>query len=634
MVDRNKICFILCTNDEQQLDECMMYLSLLHVPDGFSVDVVTVWDAKSMASGYNEGMCSSDAKYKIYLHQDTFIVEPFFLDKLIKIFKKNPKVGMVGIVGAPKLSKDGVMWHEPRCGNFYRLDELAEAGFDGIEKVKKGIKEVEAVDGFLMATQYDLPWREDIFHGFDFYDVSQCLEFRRAGYRIVVPGQKTNWVIHSCGAPGFWDYEKNRKILLREYPEIAAGQQHRKRILFLHSKQIRSIGIAVALTQLGHNVFIPAVEITLENGGSADLRDQEAAEELLEEGHYDLAVTYDFSQGLSNACQNFRVPYYAWVYDSPLMGLYSKEALHEVNFISVFDRKQYDRLKPLGLKHLFYLPLAPEIDNFGAVHIGKRDEKKYTCDVSFVGRLYNNRGFEEIFDDEGAGYLKEARGIIEEMGCVWKEGVSIFDKASEGLIDYMASKQSEDTWESWNISRRYFCESMRLARKCNEVERVKILEALQEKFPVVLYADASAKQVLKSITVKPWLDYGTEMPKVFYLSKINLNITSRSIESGIPLRVWDIMAVGGFCLTNYQPELEEYFEIGKDLEVYHDLKEMEEKIAYYLANDDKRIRIAINGYKKVREKHSLKTRIMEMLDVVFGKDGGLDEPECGDVEKS
>ena len=156
MVDRNKICFILCTNDEQQLDECMMYLSLLHVPDGFSVDVVTVWDAKSMASGYNEGMCSSDAKYKIYLHQDTFIVEPFFLDKLIKIFKKNPKVGMVGIVGAPKLSKDGVMWHEPRCGNFYRLDELAEAGFDGIEKVKRGIREVEVVDGFFFATQYDL----------------------------------------------------------------------------------------------------------------------------------------------------------------------------------------------------------------------------------------------------------------------------------------------------------------------------------------------------------------------------------------------------------------------------------------------------------------------------------------------
>ena len=108
------------------------------------------------------------------------------------------------------------------------------------------------------------------------------------------------------------------------------------------------------------------------------------------------------------------------------------------------------------------------------------------------------------------------------------------------------------------------------------------------------------------------------MPKVFYLSRINLNITSRSIESGIPLRIWDILAVGGFCLTNYQPELEDYFEIGKDLEVYHDLKELEEKIAYYLEHEDERLRIAVNGYKKVRDGHNLKIRMRKVLDLVFG----------------
>lgn len=625
MIDKHKICFILCTNDEQQLQECMMYLSLLHIPEGYRMDVVTVTDASSMAFGYNEAMHSSDAKYKVYLHQDTFIVEPFFLDHLLNIFRKDSKIGMVGMVGAEKLSKDGVMWHEQRCGNFYRLEELAKSGFDGITHLKRGKKEVEAVDGLLMATQYDLPWREDIFHGFDFYDVSQCMEFRRAGYKIVVPAQKDNWVIHSCGAPTFWHYEENRKILLQEYPEIALGQRDRKRILFLHSRQIKSIGIASALTQLGHNVLIPAVEITLENGGNADQKDQEAVEELLEEGHYDLAVTYDFSQGMSNACQNFQIPYYSWVYDSPLMGLYSKEALNEVNYISVFDRKQYERLSNLGLKHLFYLPLAPEIDNFGAVHIGRRDEKKYASKVSFVGRLYNNRGFEEIFDEDGKEYLEEAQQIIDEMNCAWKENTTIFGKASEALITYMASKQPKDTWEAWNVDKRFYCESMRLVRKCNEVERVRILETLQNKFPIVLYADDSAKEVLKSVTVKPWLEYGTEMPKVFYLSKINLNISSRSIESGIPLRVWDIMAVGGFCLTNYQPELEEYFEIGKDIEVYHDLQELEEKITYYLRHEEQRVRIAINGYKKVREKHSLKARMAQVLDIIFHLYSGSDK---------
>lgn len=618
MTDKHKICFIICTNDERQLEECMMYLSFLHIPEGCKTEVITVTDAASMTAGYNEAMRSSNAKYKIYLHQDTFIVERLFLDFLLKLFQKHPKIGMAGTVGAEKLSGDGVMWHEQRCGNFYRLDEFRKEGFDNIEQFKRGHREVEVIDGLLMATQYDLPWREDVFDGFDFYDVSQCMEFRRAGYKIAVPAQKGNWVIHDCKAPAFWHYNKYRKLLLREYPEIANACQGRKRILFLNSKQIISAGIPTALTQLGHNVTIPDYQVTLETGVGADRLDQETVEEILEEGHYDLTVTYDFSQGVSNACQAFGIPYYAWVYDSPLMGLYSREAQNEVNYISVFDKKQYERLGNLGLKHLFYLPLAPETDNFGAVHIGKRDEKKYSEDVSFVGSLYNNRGFEEIFDRDGERYLKEAEAVIEGMDCVWNHGVTIFGRASEELVRYMSSRLSEDTWKSWNIDKRYYCESMRLVRKCNETERIRILEALMEKYSITVYADESAKKLLKSKKVRPWLDYGTEMPKVFYLSRINLNITSRSIESGIPLRIWDILAVGGFCLTNYQPELEDYFEIGKDLEVYHDLKELEEKIAYYLEHEDERLRIAINGYKKVREGHNLKIRMRKVLDLIFG----------------
>lgn len=619
MADKYKICFIICSNDELQLQECMLYLSLLHIPEGYQTDVVVVTEAVSMAAGYNEAMQMSDAKYKIYLHQDTFIVEPLFLDYLLKIFRKDRKIGMIGMVGAEKLSKDGVMWHEPRCGGFYRLEEMVRNGLDkdSFVRIKRGVKEVEAIDGFLMATQYDLLWREDIFQGFDFYDVSQCMEFRKVGYKLVVPAQKTDWVIHACGAPAFWNYNAEREIFLQEYPEIVDSGKNRKRVLFLHSRQIRLIGLPFALTQLGHNVTIPNMEVTLEDGDSINQGEKEAVEELLEEGHYDLAVTYDFCQAVSNACQSFSVPYYAWVYDSPFMGLYSKEALNEVNYISVFDKKQYERLRVLKLKHLFYLPLAPEIDNFGAVHIGKRDEKKYSCDVSFVGRLYNNRGFEEIFDEKDKVFLAEAEEVIRQMDCTWNETTTIFGKASEELIDFMSSKQPEDIWKRWNVDKRYYCESMRLVRKCNEIERIQILGALQNKFSIVLYADESAKQILKDMDVRSWLDYGSAMPKVFYLSKINLNITSRSVESGIPQRVWDIMSVGGFCLTNYQPELEEYFEIGRDLEVYHNLKELEEKIAYYLAHEEERIRIAINGYKRVREKHSLKMRLEQALEIIM-----------------
>ncbi len=43
-----KFCFILCTNDELQLEECTLYLSLLHIPEGYETDMITVSDAVSM----------------------------------------------------------------------------------------------------------------------------------------------------------------------------------------------------------------------------------------------------------------------------------------------------------------------------------------------------------------------------------------------------------------------------------------------------------------------------------------------------------------------------------------------------------------------------------------------------------
>ena len=607
-----KICFIICSNNQQYLEECLLYLSLLKVPKGYETEVLAIQDASSMTAGYNEGMKASDAKYKVYLHQDTFITEKTFLEKILRIFQKDKSIGMIGMIGAPKLSKDGVMWHKERCGNFYRLDEMLEGGVTGISKIKKGWQEVEAVDGLLMATQYDLPWREDILKGWDSYDVSQCLEFRRKGYKIVVPAQKKSWTIHACGAPSYWDYEKNRQIILREYPEIEESAKNR-RILFLHSQTISLMGIPCGLLELEDDVFVPNYKITL---SAYILAERELIEEELEEGHYDLVCTYDFCPSVSAACESMKVKYLAWVYDSPLLELYMEQAKNSCNYIMVFDKKQWERLQSRKLPHLFHLPLATEVGVFGDVVVTKRDEKKYKAEVSFVGRLYNKRGFEQLFEPDDEAFKLEAEQLAASTRCEWKEDSSFFGKSSKELVDFMSGKEQKELWELYDIDRQYYCESMRIARKCNEMERVAILNKIAEKHQVVLYTEDTSIDMLPNVTIRPWVDYWGEMPKVFYISKINLNITSRSIESGIPQRIFDIMAVGGFVLTNYQPELEDYFEIGVDLEVFHDMEEMEEKIQYYLTHEEQRVRIGINGYKKVREKHTYKERLMQALQYI------------------
>jgi spore maturation protein CgeB len=612
--NEHKICFIICTNDEQQLQECLLYLSLLKVPEGYETELLTITDAKSMTSGYNEAMNASDAKYKIYLHQDSFIVKRDFLDEMLKLFKKDKKIGMMGIVGAEKLSKDGVMWHEQRCGNFYRLDELIKGGYDSIVHLKRGIKEVEVIDGFFMATQYDIPWREDLLDGWDFYDVSQCMEFRRAGYKIVVPGQKEVWVNHVCGAPSFWHYNQYRELVLGEYPEIKENQPGRLRIAFIHSTQIKLIGLPFALQEMGHSVTIPEGQVELNIRRQCDV---DTVEEILEEGHYDLVVTYDFSSGVAEACDNMGVKYYAWTYDSPLMALYSEQALLDSCYISVFDKKQLERLQYRGMKHLFHLPLASEVETFGSVSIKKRDEKKLITDISFVGRLYDKRGYERLFGEGDEKLQKEADALVASLNCVWDGKTDLFGQASDELIAHIISKEPKENWKEWHIDKRYYAESLMLIRRCNELERIKILNFLAEKYKITLYSDDSEKPMLKNVVVRPWVDYLQEMPKVFYLSKINLNISSRSIESGVPQRVWDILSVGGFCLSNYQPELEDYFEFGKDLDVFHNLEELDEKVAYYLKHEEERVRIAINGYKKMRKYHDIKARLTKALEYIY-----------------
>ncbi len=210
-----KICFIMCTNNKQYSEESAYYISRLNIPEGYTIELLTIWDAKSMTSGYNEGMNSSDAKYKIYLHQDVFIWEKDFLFHILRLFS-NPQIGMIGMVGTPKLCENAIMWNYNRVGILTSCS-IKSTAEHLIGAVEDDYQKVEAIDGLLMATQYDIPWREDIFKKWDFYDVSQSFEFRKAGYDVVVPRMEHSWVLHDDGYLNLDNYYKEREIFLKEY---------------------------------------------------------------------------------------------------------------------------------------------------------------------------------------------------------------------------------------------------------------------------------------------------------------------------------------------------------------------------------------------------------------------------------
>jgi hypothetical protein len=192
-------------------EECLRYINRLRVPEGYEIEQLSVWEATSMTSGYNEAMRASDAKYKVYLHQDVFLINKNFIEDLLKVFE-DETVGMVGMVGAPKMPKDCVMWAGDRIGYTY-----SENGASNMGNGAKPYSEVEAVDGLLIATQVDIPWREDVFTGWDFYDASQSTEFRKKGYKVVVPYMERPWCLHDDGFINLENYFKWRDVFKKEY---------------------------------------------------------------------------------------------------------------------------------------------------------------------------------------------------------------------------------------------------------------------------------------------------------------------------------------------------------------------------------------------------------------------------------
>lgn len=97
-------------------------------------------------------------------------------------------------------------------------------------------------------------------------------------------------------------------------------------------------------------------------------------------------------------------------------------------------------------------------------------------------------------------------------------------------------------------------------------------------------------------------------------SKVNLNISLKTIRTGIPLRVLDILASGGFVISNFQEELAEYFRLGEEIITYGDIEELYYLVNYYLQHEEERKEIAARGLQRVKEDFRFEERMKVILE--------------------
>lgn len=334
---------------------------------------------------------------------------------------------------------------------------------------------------------------------------------------------------------------------------------------------------------------------------------------LIHKNKCDICMSFNYIPLISAICDVIGIPYVSWVYDSPNLTLFSKLIRQSCNYIFEFDKSSYQRLQERGVVHSYHMPLAVDtayFDEQAKKPFGKKHE------VCFLGSLYTNEHnyFDAITDWDSTVYEVCQAAVAEQKFCYHEDRIR--DMMTEEIISYLVEKAGLSLGGKYEETPLDLV-AMMMHKKVTVEERRELLIAVSEQFETAIYTGSDTKNFPKLKNMGR-ADYLTEMPQVFYNSKINLNITLRSIESGIPLRALDVMACGGFLLSNYQPELAEYFEDGKELVLYHDLDDCLSKIAYYLEHEEERIQIAKAGQEKVREYFSYERKLKEIFAIVEG----------------
>lgn len=362
------------------------------------------------------------------------------------------------------------------------------------------------------------------------------------------------------------------------------------------------------LTALGHNVCIIRAVI---HDYLSDPKLTASLEKKLQSSSFDFIFSFNYIPFLSELADKYQLKYVSWVYDCPHWTLYSPTISNDANFIYLFDRDMMDTVTALGAKHTFHLPLACNTARLDKLlHITENTaDRQYDDDISFVGSLYELTQLNHVhyLPAHLQGYLD---GMLASQKQIW--GCNLIDPL---LTDDVVSKLQKyiklNVDPGCPIPAHAVFQHFILSKITSD-ERIAYLTALAKFYHVTLYS-GSKSGLCPGVEYKGTISYEKQMPFVFYKTKINLNITLRSITSGIPLRALDIMGCGGFLLTNYQPELAELFEAGRDFIYYDNLDDLIQKAGYYLSHDIEREQIAMSGFQKVQKLFSYKMQVKKIL---------------------
>lgn len=291
-------------------------------------------------------------------------------------------------------------------------------------------------------------------------------------------------------------------------------------------------------------------------------------------------------------------------------GFYCERALKEKYFTEIFDLKKTPNYAwwAVRLGNILISTGKP----LSVSEVIKNLEKKPDLIIEIDGRgLYHLTGYKELgipvaywaIDSHIHAKYNFQKKIAIDFSYIFvaqKEYVDDFKKNNKNSF-WLPLAADPEIHKPYLTEKKFDIGFVGAKNPKTHPERTKLLNCLEAKYNLVINSNA----------------YGGEMAKIYSSSKIGFN---KSLRGDLNMRVFEIMSCGTMLLTDrISNGLNGLFEDKKHLVLYNNLRDLDEKIQYYLEKKEEREFIATEGQKEIWQKHTYKNRMDEMIESIFRK---------------
>jgi len=319
---------------------------------------------------------------------------------------------------------------------------------------------------------------------------------------------------------------------------------------------------------------------------------------------------FDREGALLALLDEIEMPCASWFVDSPhLIIPHYRRATTQHCGLFVWDHCAVGEMRTRGMDHVFHVPLGADVQRFRPIPDHENPRAKIDSAVGFVGNSMVKKCAARLAGMDipdvlhcslqalGEHFSRHSTREPEEVVKRWDPGVRAAYESLPGK-----EKADVNTLIMWEATRVY---------------RMACVNKLLH-FKPLIAGDKGWLELFDrgAFHYHPEVSYYSELPLLYNALPVNFNATSRQMKGAVNQRVFDVPACRSFLITDYEEQIEELFEVGKEVICYRHIDEIQDLVDYYLKHENERNRIAQKGYERVMRDHAYGSRMKFIIETM------------------